>query len=32
MKLLLRGDQRSGLLGEVVFTLTVRADITPAGE
>lgn len=29
MKLLLRRDQRSGLLGKVVFSLDVRADILP---
>lgn len=28
MKLLLRRDQRSGLLGKVTFTLTVRAELT----
>lgn len=28
MKLLLRRDQRSGMLGKVVFTLDVRADLT----
>lgn len=28
MKLLLRGDQRAGMLGKVVFTLTVRADLS----
>jgi len=30
MKLLLRRDQRAGLLGKVIFTLVVRADISPA--
>jgi F420-0:gamma-glutamyl ligase-like protein len=29
MKLLLRRDQRAGLLGKVVFSLDVRADLTP---
>ena len=29
MNLLLRRDQRSGLLGRVVFSLDVRADISP---
>src|ERR1700722_15671323 len=29
MKLLLRRDQRSGLLGKVIFTLEVRAQISP---
>ena len=29
MKLLLRRDQRSGLRGKVVFTLEVRADLSP---
>lgn len=29
MKLLIRRDQRSGLLGKVVFTLDVRAEISP---
>lgn len=28
MKLLLRRDQRSGLLGKMVFTLEVRADLS----
>lgn len=28
MKLLLRRDQRSGLLGKVIFTLEVRAELT----
>lgn len=28
MKLLLRRDQRAGMLGKVVFTLDVRADLT----
>lgn len=28
MKLLLRRDQRSGLLGKIVFTLDVRAELT----
>jgi hypothetical protein len=28
MKLLLRRDQRSGLLGKVIFTLDVRAEIS----
>jgi len=28
MKLLLRRDQRSGMLGKVIFTLDVRADIS----
>jgi hypothetical protein len=28
MKLLLRRDQRSSMLGKVIFTLEVRADIT----
>lgn len=28
MKLLLRRDQRSGMMGKVVFSLEVRADIT----
>jgi hypothetical protein len=28
MKLLLRRDQRAGLLGKVVFTLDVRADLS----
>jgi hypothetical protein len=30
MNLLLRRDQRSGLLGKVVFQLDVRAEISPA--
>jgi len=30
MKLLLRSDQRSGMLGKVVFTLSVRADLSAA--
>jgi predicted GNAT family acetyltransferase len=30
MKLLLRRDQRQGLLGKVIFTLDVRADISDA--
>jgi len=29
MKLLLRRDQKSGMLGKVVFTLDVRADLSP---
>ena len=29
MKLLLRRDQRSGLLGKMIFTLEVRAQISP---
>ena len=29
MKLLLRRDQRSGLTGKVIFTLDVRAEISP---
>ena len=29
MKLLLRRDQRAGMLGKVVFTLGVRAELTP---
>jgi hypothetical protein len=29
MKLLLRRDQRSGMLGKVVFALEVRADLSP---
>ncbi|HTK34942.1 MAG TPA: hypothetical protein VL358_06590 [Caulobacteraceae bacterium] len=29
MKLLLRRDQRSGMLGKPVFSLDVRADISP---
>lgn len=29
MKLLLRRDQRAGLLGKVIFTLDVRAQISP---
>ena len=29
MKLLLRRDQRSGMLGKVVFSLQVRAQLTP---
>lgn len=29
MRLLLRRDQRSGLLGKVIFTLDVRAELTP---
>ena len=29
MKLLLRRDQKSGLLGKVTFTLAVRAELTP---
>ena len=29
MKLILRRDQRSGMLGKVVFTLDVRAEISP---
>jgi len=29
MKLLLRRDQRSGLMGKVTFSLEVRADISP---
>ena len=28
MKLLLRRDQRAGMLGKVIFTLEVRADLT----
>ena len=28
MKLLLRRDQKSGLIGKVTFTLTVRAELT----
>lgn len=28
MKLLLRRDQRSGMLGKVIFTLEVRADLS----
>lgn len=28
MKLLLRRDQRSGMLGKVIFSLQVRADLT----
>jgi hypothetical protein len=30
VKLLLRRDQRGGLLGKVVFTLDVRAQLTDA--
>ena len=30
MRLLLRRDQRSGMMGKVTFTLTVRADISAA--
>jgi len=30
MRLLLRRDQRQGLLGKVVFTLSVRADLSQA--
>ena len=29
MKLLLRANQRAGLLGKVVFSIEVRADISP---
>ena len=29
MKLLLRRDQRSSLIGNVIFQLTVRAELTP---
>ncbi len=29
MKLLLRRDQKSGLMGKVTFTLSVRAELTP---
>ncbi len=29
MKLLLRRDQKSGLIGKITFTLTVRADLSP---
>lgn len=29
MKLLLRRDQRSGLMGKIIFTLEVRAQISP---
>jgi hypothetical protein len=29
MKLLLRRDQRSGLMGKMVFTLEVRAELAP---
>lgn len=29
MKLLLRRDQRQGILGKVVFTLEIRAELTP---
>jgi len=29
MKLLFRRDQRSGMLGKVLFSLEVRADLTP---
>jgi len=29
MKLLIRRNQRSGLIGKIVFTLEVRADLTP---
>jgi hypothetical protein len=29
MKLLLRRDQRAGMLGKVLFALEVRADLTP---
>jgi hypothetical protein len=29
MKLLLRRDQRSGLIGKMIFTLEVRADLSP---
>jgi len=29
MKLLVRRDQRSGLLGKVIFALEVRADLSP---
>ena len=29
MKLLLRRNQRSGMLGKIIFTLDVRADLTP---
>lgn len=32
MKLLLRRDQRSGMLGKVVFCLDVRADLTDDDE
>jgi hypothetical protein len=32
MKLLLRRNQRGGLLGKVVFTLEVRADLSDAEE
>ncbi len=28
MKLLLRRDQRSGLMGKMIFTLDVRADLS----
>ena len=28
MKLLLRREQRSGMLGKVIFVLTVRADLS----
>jgi hypothetical protein len=30
MKLLLRRSQRQGMLGKVVFSLEVRAELTPA--
>jgi hypothetical protein len=29
MKLLLRRDQRAGMLGKMIFTLEVRADLSP---
>lgn len=29
MKLLLRRDQRSGLMGKIIFSLEVRADVSP---
>jgi len=29
MKLLIRRNQRSGLIGKMIFTLEVRADLTP---
>ena len=29
MKLLIRRDQRAGLLGKMIFTLDVRADLSP---
>jgi len=32
MKILLRRDQRSGLMGRITFTLAVRAELTEAEE